>query len=387
MRLIFANLSHEERQQLYAELDLSEEEFHKMYIAGYEEDLMQDGWYRCSRLLLVYVPPILLVVGIVGNILSFVVLVRRSMRHVSTYNYLAALSVADTLVLLIGLLRLWIGQMSGFDLKDSSNVACKLINVVNYTVSDYSVWLLVAVTVERYIVTAHALQANHMCTTSRARRVMLALLAAIFLINAHMFYTVEARQNKTIICGSRKNFEVLINGVLPWLDAALYSIVPSIVMIALNVAIIRQVLRSIRHRRQMAAVSRSSTTLALRGNGATSSALGGVDSGWRITVMLLIISFVFVATTLPMMITMIVFAMAPASKLEHMGVYRFARAVGELMMYFNHSVNFYLYLLTGNKFRQQLAALFRRRRPTTYVDVDTQETEMNGLLLRLRSKR
>jgi len=48
------------------------------------------------------------VVGVVGNLLSFVVLVQRPMRRVSTYCYLIVLAVADTAVLTAGLLPKWI---------------------------------------------------------------------------------------------------------------------------------------------------------------------------------------------------------------------------------------------------------------------------------------
>ena len=65
------------------------------------------------------------------------------------------------------------GHITGYDVKNESDVACKVINILNYTVSDYSVWLLIAVTVERYIVTVHALHSKSMCTKSRARIVML----------------------------------------------------------------------------------------------------------------------------------------------------------------------------------------------------------------------
>ena len=387
LRLVFDRLDEDERQELFSQLNVSDSnEFFKMFIADFEEPLMQNEWYRHSRLLLYYIPPFLLFIGFLGNALSFAVLMRRSMRRVSAYNYLAALSVADSLVLFVGLLRLWVGQVQGSDLKDSGDLACKLINVVNYTVSDYSVWLLVAVTVERYIVTAHALQANRMCTPSRARRVMAGLLAVIFLVNAHLFYTLEVREGQAVRCGSKRNWELLVDRILPWLDAVLYSILPSLLMLALNVAIIRQVSRSVRNRNQLASNTRRCVTFASHSTNKSmtssknGSGGGGGDGSCRITIMLLTISFVFIATTLPMTITIIVFAFAPPGD-DQIGVYRFARSVGELMMYFNHSINFYLYLLTGQKFRQQLVAMFRRR-VVTSGDVETQETEMNGLLLR-----
>ena len=67
----------------------------------------------------------------------------------STYFHLMVLAVADTLVLYIGLLRLWIGELTGYDMRDQADWVCKLTNVIGYTVSDFSVWLIIAVTIER----------------------------------------------------------------------------------------------------------------------------------------------------------------------------------------------------------------------------------------------
>ena len=81
---------------------------------SYEAVLMQMPEYRLLKALLLYVPPVLIVLGSLGNIFSFIILRRRAMVKVSSYHYLASLAVADSLVLYIGLLRLWLGQVTCF---------------------------------------------------------------------------------------------------------------------------------------------------------------------------------------------------------------------------------------------------------------------------------
>ena len=354
-----------------------------------EYDLLDYTWYYRSKVLLNVVPPILILIGTVGNSLSFLVLMRCAMRNVGAYNYLAALSVADTLVLYIGLLRMWIGQMTGYDVKNESDVACKVINVVNYTVSDYSVWLLIAVTVERYIVTVHALHSKSMCTKSRARIVMLAIFILLLLVNSHFLFTTEVQHMSGPLdseCNGAEGFQVLAEKVWPWVDAAIYSFVPFIVIITLNVRIICQVSRAVKRRQGLLHVTESyESALPLKTSSTSASVRHSAsENSTRITVMLLTISFTFLLTTLPMNVTMIVtsFAASDAS-MEQAVKFKFARTVTELLMYTNHSINFFLYLLTGHKFRQQLAAMFRvRRRPISrsYSDVEkTNQTELNTL--------
>ena len=60
-------------------------------------------------------------------------------------------------------------------------------------VSDYSVWLIVAVTAERYLVVCHPFRAGDVCSTPRARRLVLVLLAAFLALNSHFFWTVGIR--------------------------------------------------------------------------------------------------------------------------------------------------------------------------------------------------
>jgi hypothetical protein len=56
-----------------------------------------------ARHIELYTYPILLAIGTVGNLLSLIVLIQ--MRQHSVYRYLTFMSIADTIVLYIGLLR------------------------------------------------------------------------------------------------------------------------------------------------------------------------------------------------------------------------------------------------------------------------------------------
>ena len=116
-----------------------------------DQAMMRFPEYRLSKGIEIYAPPVVLLLGTVGNLLSFVILMTKSMRTFSTYLYLAVLSLTDILVLYAGLLRAWVGDLSAYDVKNYSDWSCKFINVIGYTVSDYSVWLIIAVTIERYV--------------------------------------------------------------------------------------------------------------------------------------------------------------------------------------------------------------------------------------------
>ena len=174
VRLLLHSLPEGQRMQIYELFGVADE---NSLIAQLqpavllENQLMQRDEYKLRHLLLLYVPPILLIIGTIGNLFSFAVLMMPSMRRMSTYLYLAALSVTDTLVLFVGLLRLWVGALQGYDIRDRVEWVCKSTNVLGYTVSDYSVWLIIAMTVERYVAVCHPLRAAAFCNRSRAVKV------------------------------------------------------------------------------------------------------------------------------------------------------------------------------------------------------------------------
>ncbi len=62
--------------------------------------------------LMLILPAIIILVGTVGNVLTFLILITdRTMRSVSTYFYLAVLALADTFVLYMGLLTRWVSPL------------------------------------------------------------------------------------------------------------------------------------------------------------------------------------------------------------------------------------------------------------------------------------
>ena len=329
-----------------------------MHVRPWERPLLEYKEYRWQKHLLIYVPPVLILLGTLGNVLSFIILMRRSMRGYSTYLYLAVLSITDTLVLIVGLLRMWVGELTGYDPRDHTNGMCKTINVIGYTISIYSVWLIVAVTVERYVAVCYPLKSLSLCNRKRACHVILSLFFIIFCLNIHLAWTAQV-SSITIegvdyySCDGGKKYAFLVDVVWPWVDAALYSFLPSCVILVLNILIIYNVVSARRNRSGLQSANRKQSQEVGRAS----------ETSYRLTFMLLTISFAFLISTFPMNIALICTHFYTPSAMDERGMARFklARAITELLMYVNHSMNFYLYCATGQKFRQQLLLLCGRR--------------------------
>ncbi|KAK2148427.1 hypothetical protein LSH36_498g00061 [Paralvinella palmiformis] len=336
-----------------------------MHVRSYEEPLMEFPAYRLHKRLITYLPPILILLGTIGNVLSVIILSRRSLRKQSTYFYLATLSSADTVVLYVGLLRIWLGEILGQDIRDRSDWSCRIISFLGYTISDFSGWLIIAVTLERFFAVRYPFRVSGSRGRQRALKVVGAMLLLMSLVNCHFFWSVRVVYMKhgdeyTAKCHCTEPYLKLIDDVWPWVDALIYSFLPFVVILVLNTLIIRQLVRARRRR-----VALSSAVTCRKCHAADGCRVSDRDGG-KITVMLLVISLAFLVTTLPMNVALITskFLVKRRPDIGTLIRLRLVLTVTELLMYLNHSINFLLYCAAGHRFRAECVRLMLGRKST-----------------------
>ncbi|OWF47147.1 Thyrotropin-releasing hormone receptor [Mizuhopecten yessoensis] len=351
-------MNQDERNLLIRRLNLSNEKQLLNYFSEPSIPLEEFAGFRVHKWLLLYVPPVMILIGTIGNLLSFTAF-RNSSGKVSTYPYLSALAIMDLLVIYIGLLRLWVAQLSNFDIKDQTNWTCKVVAFLGYVCSDSSVWLIVAVTLERYIAGCYPLQAANLCRIRKARFIVFVPILALCVVNSHFLWTVELLHvvNNTTepvyICDAGHNFSALVNDVWPWVDAGIYSFVPFVILSILNGRIIQKVCVAKNERKHLLTKDRNG-----KGCNVRKHSTGEVSR--KLTMMLLLVSFTFLLTTLPMNIILIMTKSWNEQNQQQRADFFLAKTVTELLMYLNHTINFFLYCITGRKFRRQIFLLFCR---------------------------
>ncbi|XP_062605289.1 FMRFamide receptor-like [Saccostrea cucullata] len=276
----------------------------------------------------------------------------------STYSYLSALAIMDISVLLVGLLRLWIAEITGSDVQDVSDVTCKLVSFLGYVCSDSSVWLIITVTTERYIAVCYPLKTQVFCKIERAWKISLLPIVVICAINSHFFFTVSIQQKLgKAECAAGPSFELLVNNIWPWVDAVIYSFLPFLIIGILNGFIIRKISKAEKERKRFLQVKQHSARVIRRYKSS--------DYNKKLTTMLLSVSFTFLVTTIPMNIVLIFTAFwnkQTDNDVKGAAIFHLIKTISELLMYVNHSINFFLYCATGQKFRKSLLKLFCRKR-------------------------
>lgn len=315
----------------------------------------------------VYVSPWILLIGVVGNILTLLVMTRRRMRGSSTCVYLSAIAVADSLALLFRIPPEFFEAAGIVIFKDLSRWTCKVEKFSFYTASDVAIWILVAFTVDRLIAVALPLIKYNVCPPRRAASICVMVVVVAIGKNLHVFWTrgvVKLSDGHVMVCGRPEPYTYFEQHVRPWLAFVLVSALPFIVISVCNCLIIYALLRA--HRQRTVALQRSATMTDNDKPEDTSAQAQPMQSRRAVftqtSLMCIAASLAFVICVTPS----IVLTMGRHSWKFAGGVtqtvYFASRAVVHQLSCLNHAVNFFLYCITGQRFRTELMALMRRER-------------------------
>ena len=198
---------------------------------------------------------IFLVFGLIGNALSATIMFRRSRRGLSSYFYLALLAIIDICVLYTGCLSFLIETMFNYQIQLYSSIVCRLDFYIKHLFTYISAWLIVAVTFERFIVVRFPFQSIRICRMHIAYTISIVMFTVFGLYTSHCFFTINIfRVNLQTDEGYHPNHLVcdlkLYSNLLAFIDLCLYSVLPSVIILSLNVLIILTILRAMRKRRE-----------------------------------------------------------------------------------------------------------------------------------------
>ncbi|XP_042348249.1 thyrotropin-releasing hormone receptor-like [Plectropomus leopardus] len=169
------------------------------------------------------------VVGIAGNIMVVLVVLRTKHMVTPTNCYLVSLAIADLIVLLAAglpnisdVVAFWIYGYTG----------CLCITYLQYLGINVSSCSITAFTIERYIAICHSIKAQFICTVSRAKRIIAAVWIFTSLYCIMWFFLVDTDETVytngvVVTCGYRvsRSFYMPIY----FLDFTLFYVIPLIV--------------------------------------------------------------------------------------------------------------------------------------------------------------
>lgn len=301
--------------------------------------------------------------------------------------------------------------MTDFEMLHVSQAACKTLTFLMLVSLNMSAWLIVLTTVDRFVAVWLPLRAVAVCRHRRACLAVVVLFVVISAFNIHVFWTAELRFNT-----NRRSPMCMVLGppyivVFECVKLASYSIVPFVAILLLNCAIVArlrlgrsailrgggsrwsgsmriggrasspgtlvesrgpsparggrqcgnngptlslavgasQLHRARSHRPTSSAASSLTTTTSSSG-----AATAASSPQSKVTYMLLPVSITWLVLTAPWTLRTVVALAGGVTADDPRGIKQFVTTMCFLLMYVNHAINFYLYCVTGCKFRREL---------------------------------
>ena len=96
-----------------------------------------------------YFPILLIVIGTIGNLITFLIYTRVEFRRTSIGFYYSCLAVVDTVALYVGSIKYYIKAKYDYNLTTESVFACKFLTSSIYFLAQLSAWITVIASIDR----------------------------------------------------------------------------------------------------------------------------------------------------------------------------------------------------------------------------------------------
>lgn len=221
----------------------------------------------------IYIYPIFIVMGILGNSLSCLIMFLNIRRNGYSANlYLALLAFVDCLFILGSALPEWLANLdNSLNIRDLSEFFCRFVYWFGNFMTHLSAGLVISVTVERFIAIKYPLIAHKIHSAKHTHMLLLVLVLFLFLLDSRLFFLLKHlheyihivhicpnntratyQQRNILQCGIANEKHEQI-----WLliDFAVYTLIPFLIIVTLNSLIIHHLILAQRLRQRMSCSS------------------------------------------------------------------------------------------------------------------------------------
>ena len=319
-----------------------------------------------------YVLPMLVIVGACGNFISMLVMFQRQNRHTSFSIYLGNLAISDNCVLFTAGYYWVAAELLGRTFYD---IECKIFIWLLDTFQHNGVLLILSVTLDRFVAVRFPFNAAAWCRAKRAKIVSACVFVVVAVYSLpHLLFNYADEQLVCMLC----SFDNILCVIHLWVTAFIAFAIPFVLLLSINVVIIRTVRNSMKYQSKYPLESCGDTTTTDQSEDIDTSgqSVASVSQSERgearsknqqlsskdrnLIAMLLLVSFVFLLLNAPRFMRIIIFATVKFDPTpERIALNTLAFHVTNKLYFSNNACNFFLYCVSGSKFRRDFKALFR----------------------------
>ena len=286
--------------------------------------------------------PILVTIGWFGNTLSFIIMLKHNNRKISTCVYMAAISVNDNIMMY---LCLHIFLVAAVEVHGWNSVECKFVAFGALFALQNCTFLILTMTIDKYIAIKWPHRAATYSTPERARLISVTVYICVFVYNIPHFFPSSTVGKQCLAYAISST----LTSVYSWFSFVLNAIIPFTLLIHMNYVIVKTVRNS---RKMFGANNGGTTEVSGQGMDARQKTMKGAEN--QLTIMLLLVTTLFLILLCPTYFRFIYLVFAkrdtPFEYAKSMLIYQ----VTSKLYTTNSGINFFLYCIIGQKFRNDL---------------------------------
>ena len=280
--------------------------------------------------------PVLIPIGLVGNMLSFLVMIKQNNRKMSTCIYMASISINDNFVMYVCLHDYLV---SSVQIDRCNPRQCKFIAFMALSALQNSTFQVLAMTLDKYIAIKWPHRAATYSTPRRAKVIAMSLYICVFVYNVPHFFLSGIIGCQCIALGSSS----LITKMYSWFSFVLNAVIPFTLLIHMNYII----MKTVRNSRKLFKENDTNTGMEARQKTMKSAEK-------QVTIMLLLVTTLFLILLCPTYVRFIYLVFAKRdTPFEYASSMLFFQVTYKLYSS-NSRLNFFFYCISGQKFRNDL---------------------------------
>ena len=311
--------------------------------------------------------PILIPVGLVGNTLSFQVMIKPNNRKMSTCIYMVAISINDNILMLLAL-RGWLVYI--IKIHQLYLLDCRIMSFLIQLSLQNTTYQIVAMTIDKFIAIKWPNKAATYSTPGRAKFSVVTIYICAIIYNLHHLFLSRLIGTNCVV--------YVVGGmyakVHSWVTFTINGIVPFVLLISMNLTIVHSVKQS--HKRF--GNPRANPELPHQQSVTQMKQRLRKNAENQLTVMLLLVTTLFLVLMIPSCARYLYFTYINRNTPEKQANAMLFYYISSRLFFTKSGINFFLYCISGKRFREDLKEILCcKRHSTSKAKKQTSTTEVH----------
>ena len=307
--------------------------------------------FKIANSLNMYWFPVLIPLGLLGNTLSFSVMVKPNNRKMSTCIYMAGISINDN-IMMFKSLHNWL--VSAVKVHSFKPLECRFASFWALFGLQNSTFQVLAMTIDKYVAIRWPHKAATYSTPRRAKVITIGLFTGLVIYNIPHLFLARLIGDQCFGYSA----EGIFTKVYSWLNFALNAIIPFTLLIYMNCTIVKTVGES----RKMFEIGDKNADVNQRHKRYSQGINKGMENRRKtmkstenqLTVMLLLVTTLFLILLIPTYVRFIFMTFFEPDTPDKYSLAMLLYQISHKLYHTNNGINFFLYFMSGRKFRNEL---------------------------------